>query len=62
MLNQILQRFAVDESGATGMEYALLGTLIGCALLATFTVFGESLAQLFNSPAIDTLGVAANSM
>lgn len=62
MLSQILQRFAVDDSGATGMEYALLGTLIGCALLATFTVFGEAVGELFNSPAVDTLGGVANSM
>ncbi|WP_297112081.1 Flp family type IVb pilin [uncultured Devosia sp.] len=59
---QMLRRFIAEETGTTAIEYALLGTLIGVAMLATFTVFGNALGELFNSPAVDTLGSVANSL
>jgi pilus assembly protein Flp/PilA len=49
MLAQTLKRFGADESGATAIEYALLGTLIGIALIASFTVLGNSLGNLFGT-------------
>lgn len=62
MLNQIVQRFTADQTGATAIEYALLGMLVAVGLIATLIVFGGSLGDLFNSPAVDTLGTVANSM
>jgi pilus assembly protein Flp/PilA len=49
MLMQTLKRFASDQSGATAIEYALLATLIGIALVATFTMVGDSVANMFGS-------------
>jgi pilus assembly protein Flp/PilA len=51
MLAQNLRRFGADESGATAIEYALLGTLIGIALIASFTVLGNSVGNLFGTGA-----------
>ncbi|NMA99634.1 MAG: Flp family type IVb pilin [Phyllobacteriaceae bacterium] len=41
-------RFLSDESGATAIEYALLGTLIAVALAATFAVVGDSVNAMFS--------------
>lgn len=40
--------FLRDERGATAIEYALLGTLIGIALIASFTLVGDGVKNLFN--------------
>lgn len=44
-----IQQFLKDESGATAIEYALLGTLIGVALLGTFTMLGDNVGNMFGS-------------
>ena len=49
MLAGALGRFVRDESGATAMEYALLGTLVAVALAATFAAFGDALVTLFSA-------------
>jgi len=49
MLSQTWKRFAQDQSGATAIEYALLATLIAIALVATFTLVGESVSNMFGS-------------
>ena len=49
MVARILRRFIADQSGATAIEYALLGTMIGVAVVASFTVFGEALGNMFGS-------------
>ena len=46
MLVRALQ-FARDESGATAIEYALIGALMGVGLIVAFTAFGGSLTGLF---------------
>ena len=51
MLAQNLRRFGADESGATAIESALLGTLIGIALIASVTVLGNSVGNLFGTGA-----------
>lgn len=43
-----IQQFLKDESGATAIEYALLGTLIGVALLGTFTMLGDNVRIMFS--------------
>lgn len=47
MLVRTLKRFLRDESAATAIEYALLGTLIGVALVVTFVILGNSIQNLF---------------
>jgi Flp pilus assembly pilin Flp len=49
MQAQILGRFLRNESGATAIEYALLGTVIAVALAATFALFGDAVANLFGA-------------
>lgn len=44
-----LRSFIGDESGATAIEYALLGTLVGIAIIGSFTLLGNSLEGLFNN-------------
>ncbi|WP_338721142.1 Flp family type IVb pilin [Devosia sp. XK-2] len=62
MPRQIMRRFLADQTGTTAIEYALIGTLIGVALLATFTVFGNAVGELFNTQAADTLKSASNKI
>ncbi|MBJ3786213.1 Flp family type IVb pilin [Devosia sediminis] len=62
MLAQAIRRFAADESGATAMEYALLGTLIGVALIATFTVVGNSLGNILGTGAGGAANVISEAM
>lgn len=47
MLAQLLKRFAADEVGTTAIEYALLGTIIAVALVATFSLVGDGVANMF---------------
>lgn len=49
MLAQIFKRFAADQTGTTAIEYALLGTLVAVALVASFTLVGDSVANMFGS-------------
>ena len=51
-----IQKFLSDESGATAIEYALLGTLIAVAIAGSFSVLGDSVANMFGS---GTNGAAA---
>lgn len=51
MLVATIKSFIGDESGATAIEYALLGTLIAVAIAGTFAAVGDSLfAILGNGP------------
>lgn len=59
MLATTIGRFCRDESGATAIEYALLGTILGVALAATFTILGDTVLALFGvgtGGASDTIG------
>jgi len=47
-MKNILNRFASDESGATAIEYGLIATLIGVAIIAGATALGSSLGTLFS--------------
>jgi pilus assembly protein Flp/PilA len=46
---QLVSRFAVDESGATAVEYALLVALIILVALAAITAVGLNMARSFNN-------------
>jgi pilus assembly protein Flp/PilA len=40
--------FILNESGATAIEYGVIAALFGAALIASFTLFGNSLTGLFD--------------
>ena len=46
-MNTMLSRFAKDESGATAIEYGLIATLIGVAIIAAATTLGTKLNAIF---------------
>lgn len=62
MLAQIIRRFAVDQTGATAIEYALLGSLIAIALIAGFTLVGDSVANMFGTGSTGAVGAIDGSM
>lgn len=41
--------FYNDESGATAIEYGLIGALIAVGIIAGLTVFGGGLSGMFNA-------------
>ena len=43
----VVQRFILEDDGATAIEYGLIAALIAVGLITAFTVFGESLQGLF---------------
>lgn len=47
MLGTTLRQFAVDESGATAIEYGVLVACLSAALIAAFTLLGDNLGNLF---------------
>lgn len=44
-----LAKFLQDENGATAIEYALIGALVGVGLVAALTQLGTGLSNLFSS-------------
>lgn len=59
-MRALFDRFISDESGATAIEYALIGTLISVAIMVGAGAVGNSVAALFNSTGNKVSGVAAN--
>jgi len=46
-LGAAARRFAADRSGATGIEYILMGALIGAAVAAAVSVLRGSVSELY---------------
>ena len=46
-MNTLISRFAKDESGATAIEYGLIATLIGVAIITAATTLGTKLNGTF---------------
>ena len=46
-MKTLLTRFAKDESGATAIEYGLIATLIGVAIILTAQALGTKLSDVF---------------
>jgi pilus assembly protein Flp/PilA len=44
----MIKKFLKDESGATAIEYALLATLIGVAIIGGATALGGAINTRFN--------------
>jgi pilus assembly protein Flp/PilA len=47
-MKTLLLSFAKDESGATAIEYGLIATLIGVAIILGATAVGTKLNSVFN--------------
>jgi pilus assembly protein Flp/PilA len=62
MLATIVHRFVADDSGATAMEYALLAALIGIALVTTFSLVGDNVANMFGSGSTGATGSINNAV
>jgi pilus assembly protein Flp/PilA len=60
-LRSTIRGLVADESGATAIEYGLIAALVAVGLIAAFTLFGESLSNLFNYVS-DTAGGAMSSV
>ncbi len=48
-MKKLLARFAKDESGVTAIEYGLIATLIGVAIIVGATTLGGALDATFTS-------------
>ncbi len=58
-MKNLFSRFAKDESGATAIEYGLIATLIGVAIIAGATALGGALNRHFQGIADDVTSAAA---
>lgn len=48
---KFLSKFRRDEEGATAIEYGLIAALIAIALIASLTLVGGSLSEIFDTVA-----------
>ncbi|CAN5194842.1 Flp family type IVb pilin [soil metagenome] len=48
-MKTLFARFAKDESGATAIEYGLIATLVGVAIIVGATLLGSKLNGTFNT-------------
>jgi pilus assembly protein Flp/PilA len=55
-MKSLFARFAKDESGATAIEYGLLATLIGIAIIAGASALGSQLSTTFSAIATKLSG------
>lgn len=60
-MKTLLARFAKNESGATAIEYGLIATLIGVAIIAGATALGGALNGTFQGISDDLGGSAGGS-
>ncbi len=58
-MKKLFNRFAKDESGATAIEYGLIASLIGVAIILGATALGTKLNSTFNSIATSINGPAS---
>ena len=56
-----IRTFLADQSGATAIEYGLLAALIAVAIIGTFTVLGNNLAELFDNGATEAIDAQLNA-
>jgi pilus assembly protein Flp/PilA len=58
-MKNLFKRFSKDESGATAIEYGLIASLIGVAIILGATTLGSKLNSTFNSIAGSINGPAS---
>ncbi|CAN2533264.1 MAG TPA: Flp family type IVb pilin [Methylosinus sp.] len=47
-MKSLISRFVKDESGATAIEYGLIGALISVIIITAVKLVGSNLSQTFN--------------
>ena len=52
-MNDLMKRFAKDESGVTAIEYGLIAAGIGVSILTVVNTVGTSLVTIFTAVATD---------
>ena len=55
-MKKLFARFAKDESGVTAIEYGLIATLVGVAIIVGATARGTQLNATFDSIATTLAG------
>jgi pilus assembly protein Flp/PilA len=50
-----IKAFLSDQDGATAIEYGLLAALLSLAIIGSFTLLGNSLVVLFDTPTAGAL-------
>ena len=58
-MKNLVARFVKDESGATAIEYGLIATLIGVAIIAGATALGSALNTTFTDISGNMAGAPA---
>ena len=58
-MKSIFKRFVKDESGATAIEYGLIASLIGVAIIVGAGALGTSLNSTFNAISTKITGPSA---
>ena len=48
-MTALILRFMGDNSGATAIEYALIGALVSVGIIAAVTTLGGGMGALFNT-------------
>ena len=48
-MNNLIQKFLRDDSGATAIEYGLIAALIAVVIIGAVTVVGTSLSGTFST-------------
>jgi pilus assembly protein Flp/PilA len=59
-MKTIVKRFVKDESGATAIEYGLIASLIGVAIIAGASALGTNLNSTFQAISSKITGPAAS--
>lgn len=59
-MKNLVSRFVKDESGATAIEYGLIASLIGVAIIAGASALGTSLNSTFQGISSKITGPAAS--
>ena len=50
---RVLATFAVDEDGATAIEYGLIAALIAVALIGSMTALSQTISQSYSQLEVD---------
>ncbi len=50
-MRDLLRRFVADQSGATAIEYALIGTLVSAAIIGGAVALGSKLNVMYTAVA-----------
>lgn len=48
-MKNLVARFSLDESGATAIEYALIGVLISVAIISGAKLVGSGVGNMFST-------------